>query len=356
MKRIQSRWLLLITLTILLLVVMLVPIPVPQSINTSGKIIPAQEWVVSKTSDGRISSVLRDNLKGRHITYFSTLFERGDAIQLKFNEHLLDSGRLSAGDTIGVILSNDLRHQMEQLRGLLEVRTRELEFYRSGEKSALIEQAQKELQAAQTEAATQQELAKRKKLLFEQNLISQESYDLEQMQADVLAQKAASARARLKSIMTGAKEEQIALIQSQIDALKKELLVYQARQRDFTLTSPISGRIIETFSADTLLLVESRGKRAVLFPVPVEQQNRLSDIEEITLRPANYRQTLPARLVRKGQLVKRINGRSVVLLTAALDETPLNLNTGLMARVNIKVKDEHLKDLIVNFIRSVTRL
>ncbi len=99
-----------IALTILLIVIIFLPIEYPSSINSKGKLLPHKTWLISKETDGRLTTELLDNVTGLNNEFSVTQFERGDAVQFKFNLDLINSGIVQQGDTVrNVILEADWR-------------------------------------------------------------------------------------------------------------------------------------------------------------------------------------------------------------------------------------------------------
>ena len=93
--------------SVAVIVALVMPFKVPYSIKTSGKLVPAKEWILSKGSDGRLIESLFDHQKGVSESFSVTQFDRGDAVQFKLNDDLASNSTIVAGDTVGSIRSSD---------------------------------------------------------------------------------------------------------------------------------------------------------------------------------------------------------------------------------------------------------
>ena len=87
MLTLTSRKTLIIWIAILAIIVITILLPIKISYNlfVRGKILPANEWIIYKGSDGRLTSQLINYKTGINQSYDVTLFDRGDAMQFEFN-------------------------------------------------------------------------------------------------------------------------------------------------------------------------------------------------------------------------------------------------------------------------------
>jgi len=182
------------------------PIKISHRINITCKLISSKEWIITKGTDGRIISQVKDHIKGNSQSFSVNLFERGDIITFKLSPRISAGFFININDTVGLIQSNEVRRNLTDLQGQLTAKRAELEMYRSGEKESLIEMARQNLITAQKKAEMQTQIAKRQKALYERNLISEEQYEIEQTKVIVMDAEVQLATARLNRLLEGAKE------------------------------------------------------------------------------------------------------------------------------------------------------
>ena len=78
------------------------------------------------------------------------------------------------------------------------------------------------------------------------------------------------AEAQLKSLQTGFKQEEIEMISARIDGIKKEIDTLLSRHENYTLTSPLSGIVFDTFSGDTLVTIGDTSHYIALIPLKIK--------------------------------------------------------------------------------------
>ena len=98
-------------------ITLFLPIKISYNLFVRGKILPANEWIIYKGTDGRLTSQLINYKKGINQSYAVTLFDRGDAMQFEFNPSLASGTIIGQNDTIAVIYSNENERQIENLKG-----------------------------------------------------------------------------------------------------------------------------------------------------------------------------------------------------------------------------------------------
>lgn len=349
----SKRNLVIIIAGIAIILGLLLPIKISDYIAASGKLIPAKEWIISRNTDGRLTAVLTDNKLGKHLRYFSTIFERGDAVQISFKDKVSAGASVAIDDTIGCVSSNNFDRAFIQLQSQLAERRNELQLYLTGEKEAVREQALGQLSAAKIQADMQHGILQRKAELFKNHLISREEYEVEQAKADLYDKNAVVAQAQLNVVQSGAKSEQIRLIQSQVDGLEKEIAVVGQRLNESWLIAPLNGMVARTFSTDTLLLVQNTDEFILIMPVNWLQKDKISIGQEVELEISGSKQRMQAQMIGVGKTVQSLNGRQFIWATAVVSNAEDLLAAGLIVQAKIHCADLTFRSYLFNFIKSI---
>ena len=124
-----------ITISVLTFVVLYLFVINPKfSFQTQSKVIvkTAEEWELSKTLNGNITTSFKDHITNSTKNYSITEFQRGDAIQFVLNDKVFNKSRIDKGDTIGYIYSNEEKRNLIRLKGDLKILYAELEFFTTG--------------------------------------------------------------------------------------------------------------------------------------------------------------------------------------------------------------------------------
>lgn len=343
-----------VTLPALLAIILVLPIRVPYTVSAPGKVLAAREWIVIRQTDGRLMSILVDHKRGVHRSYAVSQFERGDAVQFNLRDHLTAGARVVAGDTIGVIHSNQFEYSLVALEGELAEAMASLELSTSGEKESVVAEAERKVKFATKALEEQQRIATRLDSLYHRNLVSREEYEIAADEKELREIKVAIAEAQLQSVTSGAKSEQIALIQSRIRALNNEIATLRRRLHHFTLISPISGTVNQVFSADTMLVISDTTEFVVLMPIDWRQRKHLKINDVVTFSARDVPQLPEGRLVNMGLNVRALNGRPMMLVTASIPgSTTAELAPGLIIDCTVACGNIKPGELLWRFARSL---
>ena len=308
-----------IILTIIIIaaiILLFLPIEYPQSVKGKGKLLPYKSWVLSKGTDGRLLTSLIDNSTGRNSEFTVTQFERGDAVQFKLNENVLNENIISMGDTIGFIISNEIEKDIQKLKGELETARASLKVQISSEKESVIEAEKNKLTFAKKQLDEQTKLFERKKKLFDRQLISQQEFEADEAKYELAKINISIAEERLRSVQSGAKEEEVDFATSKINAIEKEIDVLQKRFENNNITSPINGMISRSYSTDTLLIVNDTSKYVVLLPIEWNSFSKINVEQNVEISSVNISEIGTGKINSIDNTIVNISGREFVLATA----------------------------------------
>src|SRR5690606_14701101 len=139
------------------------------------------------------------------------------------DSRLVPAVSISAGDTIASIYSNETERQISQLSGQLDAMLSMLQFYSTGEKEAIIQEAQAQVNRARELVKQQQVTVDRLRILRSNNHASEQELHLAETQLGVYKSELEIALAELSVVQTGAKPEQLNLTRTEADALRAEI-------------------------------------------------------------------------------------------------------------------------------------
>lgn len=334
--KINKKTIIWIGLLLIILLVLILPFKIPYSINSSGKLFPAKEWIISRGTDGRLITVLRNNASGISSDYSVSQFERGDAIQFAIRPNISAGDGIAKNDTIASIYSNEIERQFAELKGELETAKASLAAIESGEKQATVKEEEARLDYMKKQAEEQKKIYKRLETLYRKNLASQEEYEIAKGTADLNDINIKIAEAHLQSVQTGMKKEEIDLIKTQIQSLQKQIDILQKRFDHYTLISKISGVANSVLGSDTLLTISDTTEFVVIIPVKWEEKKYLSINQEVKLTIPDGGGSFLASISRIDEKVHQLYGTQVVLVTAVLEGKPTGVTPGLIIECKIK--------------------
>jgi len=258
------------SLVLFVLVIFFFPFSIPLTVDTPGKVLSEEIWLLEKGQDGNITATIYNNKVGHIGQYFSTLPERGDTFQFDLIQNNATS--VSQGDTIAIIRSNLLSQQFAEVQKNIELSKARLEILLSGKKESLIQEAEQKLKAAGEEYSFLVKSAERKKELFQKGLLAIEDYEKANSEMRLGLIDMEAKEAKLESIKSGAKAEEIMLVKNEIDGYAQEYDILNEKLSQLIITSPINGDKKYFFSSDTILSVQTTEK-VLMIPLKWEYQS-----------------------------------------------------------------------------------
>ena len=317
-------------------VVLLLPLEVPYTISTVGKVIPAREWLLVRSDNGAIGTLLRDNLRGTVASYDLHQFERGDAVQFELDPGVKSRTMLAEGDTVGRIYSNETRRRLAELSGRLAAAKSTLSLHASGEKPAILAQAQKQIERAEEQARQQRQEVQRLRQLYDRKLISASQIEAAQSLLQIFDADVAIAQAELDALRTGAKPEQLALARTEAESHRMEIAVLTERLDMFTIRSPISGMAVSSYGADTLLILRDMSSFLVVMPLVWNEYRLLEADQAVSVELPGLPDRVKGRVLSLGDTFHRLHGRQVLLVTALLESSSAEAMSGALASCSIE--------------------
>jgi hypothetical protein len=348
----NKNFLIATAIVLIIIIVLLLPIKYPYKIKAQGKIVPAQEWILHKQTDGSLLTVFRDNLQNSVQTFTAYQVERGDILKFQLSKSLKAIDYITQGDTIGFIYSNEIDREIERLKGELGMAQASLHMNLAGEKTSLIQEAKNRSALNKARADLQNKIVERQAELFKNELISQESLEISQSTAKIYELEAAMAEAQLQTMQTGAKTEQIQLIESEIQAKNDELKILQERNQSFMLRSPLDGNLLSMVSEDTLLIVADK-KSVVIIPINWQYFSEVADGQHVTIDYERAGKGIAGKVAKVNRVMQTLRGEQVFVATALLNSDSVDLPRNLIIPCEINGKARSALEHLSRFIKTL---
>lgn len=334
-------------LTLLALTVLLLGVEFPSSIDTPGKVMAAQEWLVVKGPDGRLESALRDYATGRIHSYRVRQVERGEEARFELHPGLIPGAWVEEGDTLGWFYSSQEERQRAQLQTELASAAASLELARAGEKEAVVREARQRLALAQAQLAQQQRQAARLQALFDQQMAAAEEVETAQHAATLYALQVEVAQAQVEVVATGDREARIEVARARLEGLQRESEVLAKRQQAAILLTPLAGRVYSALAADTLVVVRDLSRFALLLPVKWRDRDLVAPGQAVELH--TDRGLLPGVIGHLDLALRLLEGEQVFFAAALVEDTGQRLAPGLLVNCSIPCAPVGLLDYLKRF-------
>lgn len=332
-------------LTIVFLVILIIFIIVSNFINVSlqietySEVFPKAKWLLTRGNGGQIISHLIDYSSGHTTKYDLTQFERGEFISLKFNELNSSEKSINIGDTLISMRSSYVLDRLIDSQGELEVALANLKSQSSSEKEALIKEAESRIHYIDEKLNEQKILYDRTKQLFEKGLGSKQEYELQKWTYDLLEIEKKINAAQLDNLKTGVKPQEIAHLESQVNAARKRLNFIKERESQLTIVSPISGKVVSSFSPDTLLTIVDVNNVVLHAPVKVDHYTEFKVGQSVHAQFEQFHQSLVGEVISIDKEVKIINGSQTVFISLLFANTSNQMLPGMLLKNKLFIKE-----------------
>lgn len=314
------------------------PVKVPYELKSYGKIMPANKWVLSKGTDGQLIASSTNYVTGVSAGYSVAQFERGAEMKLSLRRSLITERYVDIGDTIGTVYASDIEERLAELNGKLGVAQAALEANLTGEKPAVVQEAEQRLIYTKAKAAEQHKIVARLQRLYEKNLIAEEEIELATNKALLLDIEISIDKARLEAVQTGAKPAKIKLLEAEINAFRQQRDALERRKQSFNITASTKGKISRTFSSDTLLVISDTTTFVAFMPIKLKDLKYLSETHSVSIRTEGRVQTFSGELVSLDKEVHVIQGEQVIVVSAVLKKVSGDILPGILAECIITCK------------------
>lgn len=307
--------------------------------ETPGKILPLREWLLVKTNEGDLLATLQDHQKGITEAYAINRFERGDAVRFALQSNIASRTELVAGDTVGSLLSSEAQIRLAELEGERNESIATLEMFIAGDKPALIEEARQRIVRAEARLNEHTRELNRIQSLWDKQLVAADEYERAQALHEEYTAEVAIAQARLRSRQTGSRQEKIALAQTEIAAFDANIESLISRIAHQTITAPFSGKISQSFSADTLLTLRDTEGYLVLMPIALENRLHLEIGMDVEIILPDKGSPITGSLLTIGDTIHMLDGKQVLPSLALIDYNQPDVLIGMMVNTSISIPD-----------------
>jgi hypothetical protein len=342
----NSLWFLLIFIA---LAIYFLPIKVPSDINSLGKVYSSKHYILHTGNDGQVRESLINLSTGVNEAFTTREVERGDDIRLKIRADIFDKEFISRHDTIAQIYSYQTELELNTLVNDLEVINAQLLVEESGNKPEDIELARKRREYAKIDAEIQEKIYQRQKYLYENEVIADQDFEDQERTIELKKMQIAINDAELRSLESGAKPEQIKYIKAQIRKLQSNISDLQKKLRNQTITSPVNGIFRNSYSPDTLLVIEDIDNLIIKIPVMIEDMQNVFIGQKIICKADGRKEIVEAEVTHIRKNVKIIDGRQVIIITGRFLEENPKISPGVVVRGKLERDPILLKNFIANY-------
>ncbi len=314
---------------ILLILLLILPIKVVYDVPVESRAHHSKEWKLLQDGE-QFRTELTNYADIENTLARNFVFERGDVIDIEFNQLLTNGDVIDKDDLL--LQFKSMMHTMRIQRALNEIDIQESLKSAGGAamKAPLGLEANEAVELARSNVRLQQANFDRLSQLLEDGVISKAELDAQTNRLEIAAQELSIAEQRLVSTSFEVKPEDIAVFTSRIQSMDKELDVLLAQQNSYAVQSPFTGRIQFGTEEGVLISLSDTGRQSLLFPFPISERELLAkeSFLEVSTRHGDLR--LPFSLKNEVGLV---HGTQNCLGVALVDSEAFSIGEIVSAKV-----------------------
>jgi hypothetical protein len=336
----------------LLVALVYAPLDVPFTLDSAVRVLPARQWVLSHANDGSLGATLYDHRTGMVRKQEGYQFDRGDLVQMRFQDSWKTGTRVRAGETVASIASNRLSEQVVQLRNQLAIEQANLGVVATGQKPQVIAQLEEEINTAKTEVELQRKTFERIKQLHADGLVAALAVEQAENSYHSAQSRVRLAEKSLAVSASGEKQETVSVTSSRIASLQKEIEFLENKRSKYVITAPFDGQVrLENTLEGNRLLVEDTAALILLITARLRDIPYLQPGQKVELRLIDGQTVMPATILEVGNRVELISYEQVVTVKAVSEKSVGMLSASAPVRCRVVCGNVRLSEFLRRSIR-----
>ncbi len=337
--------------------VLLLAVPFPKRVTGEVNIRPLAECTLRLNELGLLETTYRRGGKNadRKTSYLQ--MASTDMASLHLLRLVKDGQYVREGDSVAVLVSNQVSQEIMSETSVLEKAVRELELLKAPPKKEAIAEAEAQINAAR--ANYEQKLRDYK--LVSELAMKEWAADYELKAAgsavDVAEAELKNREAALQLLLSGPRPEEIAVLQAEIDKRKARLDFLKSQQAAQTIRAPMSGRIDLKEEPGLLLTIVDDQVIELLVPVSDFDVDLVKDDLAVRLKVRSYADDVfTGRVVSVPQSAQIYDDKAVFPVSVLVENDDGRLRSGMSGYAKIECGETSLLALIAREIASQVRV
>lgn len=271
--------------------------------------------------------------------------------------YVKDAQNVAVGDTLAILVSNQVTREIESERSVLEELQHDLALLQSPPKKEEIDEAQSQVTASQTVYDQKLRDENRLKELIDKNLIPKDQYESAVSATEVARAELENKQAKLRLLKSPPKPEEEAVIRSKIEKQKAKLEFLQTQKDAQSIVTNIPGTVVINENDQQFLSVIDNSQIEVLVPVSDFDIELVQLNQLVHIKVRSYPSTVfEGRVVHIPRDAVIENDRAHFMVSVVLDNKEDLLHKGMTGYAKIEIGDTSLFNLIVRRIASIIRV
>ncbi len=268
-----------------------------------------------------------------------------------------DGEHVKPGDTLAVLVSNQVIKEIIANTALLDKFQSELALLKSPPKKEEIAELEAEVAAAQANYNQYLRELNRIRGLAEKNMATQEELEAAQAAVEIAKAELTNKQTRLELLKAPPKPEEEAVLLAEIKKQQAKVDFLKTQQDAQSILSPIEGTVAAYQSEDKVLSVVDNRRVETLLPVNDFNINLVECGQRVKLKVRSYPKRLfTGEVVYVPQKAHIIDGQAQFLVSVVYDNEEGLLRDGMTGYAKIVVGKSSLFNLIKRKVTSILRV
>ena len=261
------------------------------------------------------------------------------------------------GDTLAIMISNQVIQEIAANRALLEKYKGQLALLKAPPKKEAIAEAESQVAAARARYDQLQREMDRMAELTEKNLSSREELESARSAVQIASAELANKESRLQLLLAPPRPEEIVVLQAEIEKQTARLDFLKAQQEAQSIITPIDGTISTHHAGDAVLSVINDRVIELLTPVSDFDIGLVATGQTVRCKVRSFpERTFTGRVVHIPKSAHTVDGNARFIVSIVVDNTDGLLCNGMSGYAKIEVGKSSMAGLITRKLTSVVRV
>ena len=276
---------------------------------------------------------------------------------LELIPYVKDGQPVSDGDTLAILVSNQVTREIEAERSILHQLQNDLALLQSPPKKEEIDEAVSQVNAAQASFDQAKRDEERLKGLFDKNLIPKDEFETALSKTEIANAELENRKAKLNLLKSPPKPEEEAVIQSQIEKQQARLSFLQTQKDAQSIVSTIAGSVVINEDDDKFLSVINNSQVEVKVPVSDFDIDLIRKEQPVKLKVRSYiSKVFEGKVVHIPRDATVENDKAFFMVSVVLDNADDFLHKGMTGYAKIEIGNSSLYNLLMRRISSIIRV
>ncbi len=310
------------------------PFEVAYKLNYSGKVYPSKKWSL-KQDNNQYFTENRNFADGFSESMQSFTFDRGDIVEMKFNESLANGSYVDRGSELLEFTSYLLEQEIADLETKISSQLAMFKSENTGSKISVINESERSLDFAKQQLDLEEKNYERGKNLFEDEIIPEAEFQIIENNLALAKANVELAKQKVVSARTGTKTEKLDVVNAQLENFEANLNILNEKKRGYKVRAPFEGEIrFDAFSNSLISLIDTL-QQVVIVPIEVAEKSFINENKAkacLHLPGCDENFDMNVHLDKK---VNIVDNRQVVLAKVKIPNNRERMDEGLMVNCEI---------------------